>query len=434
MYRFLGGKLRIDEFEYPLKFEIQAYEPGHPLEVPTVEIYRKKTITHSIRTWCFVDNIPNIEVYRMVDEFGEFYISDTAQYIPDWLRAYGEEVNVSGLTINDVSIPTPLPPRERPLNQTIGSEDMSFTFCIDGESDEVFSTNKGTVQQKAGLGGRSTCCPERDSSSHLQMNDASGGAAQVNFSRSCAIMTDDGSNGHSDKSVNVNQGQREFRDHINQLDCDSMDVIRKIRDWPMGETESQIRQNHTRYDNGTSNGILFPTSLMWINREPASLLANCIDSNEKLSFSGFEDVICDKSTLSSTRKAIVPQEDKCGTEDNFGYRADPVSDVQLVENLITEDESNVQSENRAQSHHERHTSNTVQSSLTYVPTDRQPTDVPTDRANGSSIAYGSCPSKTQQTVLVTNRSCQCDISVERNDGITSDDENNGESLCGVANS
>lgn len=82
---------------YHLQFEVRAFAGEQPIEHCLYE--------ENIRTWFYVSSadLQNVNVCEMEDEEGTFFISDTANYVPKWLRN-GDNVNATDVNISDGEI------------------------------------------------------------------------------------------------------------------------------------------------------------------------------------------------------------------------------------------------------------------------------------------------------------------------------------------
>lgn len=77
-----------DGQQYYLKFEVKEWDETAELVASVVNKVRQSHMQQYFRKWVVVpfDQIKDIKVQRFVTEKGEYFVSDTSQYLPIWLR------------------------------------------------------------------------------------------------------------------------------------------------------------------------------------------------------------------------------------------------------------------------------------------------------------------------------------------------------------
>lgn len=77
-----------DGQQYYLKFEVKEWDETAELVTSVVNKVRQSHTKEYFRKWVVVpfDQMKDIKVQRFVCEKGEYFVSDTSQYLPIWLR------------------------------------------------------------------------------------------------------------------------------------------------------------------------------------------------------------------------------------------------------------------------------------------------------------------------------------------------------------
>lgn len=94
-FYLLGGFIKHPKkgSKFYLKFEIRDFDPSVPLITTEYHKVGKYTRVQYFRNWIKVPatEMEGVKVGRLVDEFGEHYLSDTSMYLPEWLKDSEEE-------------------------------------------------------------------------------------------------------------------------------------------------------------------------------------------------------------------------------------------------------------------------------------------------------------------------------------------------------
>lgn len=84
-----------DERKFYLRFEVKKYDGKIPLSTTKSSNVGKYLKLQHIQNWKKVsfEELKHIKVCKLVDEKGDYFISDTSWYIPEWLRTEASSTN-----------------------------------------------------------------------------------------------------------------------------------------------------------------------------------------------------------------------------------------------------------------------------------------------------------------------------------------------------
>lgn len=91
LFPALGGIIKHpnNERKFYLRFEIKKYDQNIELSTAKPNNVGKYLKMQHIRKWLKVssEEVKEIKVCKLFDENGEYFVSDTSYYVPEWLRS-----------------------------------------------------------------------------------------------------------------------------------------------------------------------------------------------------------------------------------------------------------------------------------------------------------------------------------------------------------